>query len=156
MHAEQLLLELGQQAGIAQPLRFDAHGCARLMLNEALFINFEHDADADALHIYSALCEIPPQGREALYRKLLEANLFGSQTAGATLAIDDLHHEVVLCRSLALDSLAPAAFVQNVEQFIATAELWLRETQAQEGAPPTAQEASAAVAPLAHAAFLRA
>ena len=47
MHScDQLLLDLGQTAGLSQPLRFDDHGCARLMVGAHLALDFERDAEA--------------------------------------------------------------------------------------------------------------
>ena len=125
MHStDQLLLDLGQLAGLPQPLRFDEHGCARLVFDAQLGIDFERNADAGVIQMYSVLAPLPAEGREALFQQLLEANLFGADTAGATLAIDREMAEVVLCRSVAADGMAAAAFVQLVEQFTSAAEDW--------------------------------
>ena len=121
---DQLLLNLGQTAGLPQPLRFDAHGCARLVFDGALAIDFERDSDAGVLHVYSVLGDVPAEGREALYAQLLEANLFGAGTQGCTLAVDRDAHEVVLCRSVAAQGLSDALLVQHVEQVVAAVEVW--------------------------------
>jgi hypothetical protein len=121
---DQLLLNLGQTAGLPQPLRFDAHGCARLVFDGALAIDFERDSEASVLHIYSVLGSLPAEGREALYAQLLEANLFGAGTQGCTLAVDRDAHEVVLCRTVAAQGLGDAMLVQHVEQVVAAAEEW--------------------------------
>lgn len=125
MHStDQLLLDLGQLAGLPQPLHFDPHGCARLMCNAHLGINFERNTDAGLIHIYSVLGPLPAEGREVLYQQLLEANLFCAETGGATLAIDSLTSEIILCRSVAADGMGAADFVQLVNQFTDTAEDW--------------------------------
>ncbi|QXL83615.1 type III secretion system chaperone [Comamonas sp. NLF-1-9] len=121
---DQLLLDLGQSAGLAQALHFDDQGCARLMVDASLAIDFERDAEAGLIQICSVLAAVPARGVEALYRTLLEANLFGGDTAGATLAIDAHLREIVLCRSVPAETTSAAAFVKLVEQFIAAAEDW--------------------------------
>ncbi|CAN7238662.1 type III secretion system chaperone [Acidovorax sp. Leaf78] len=122
--ADQLLLDLGQTAGLSQTLRFDAQGCARLVFDTSLAIDFERDDDARVLQVYSVLGPLPAQGREALYRRLLEANLFGAATAGATLAVDGHTQEVVLCRTVDVEETGGPAFVRLVEGFVAVAEDW--------------------------------
>lgn len=126
MHStDQLLLDLGQMAGLPQPLRFDEHGCARLVFDSHLAIDFERNDDVGIIQVYSVLGPVPTQGsREALYQQLLEANLFGADTGGCTLALDSAMGEVVLCRSVAAEGLAASSFVQWVEQFVAVAEDW--------------------------------
>ncbi|QEA13173.1 type III secretion system chaperone [Comamonas flocculans] len=121
---DQLLLDLGQSAGLPQALHFDDQGCARLVVGASLAIDFERDAEAGLIQIYSVLAAAPARGGEALYRTLLEANLFGGDTAGATLAIDAHLREIVLCRSVPAETTSAAAFVKLVEQFIAAAEDW--------------------------------
>lgn len=152
MHScDQLLLDLGQTAGLSQPLRFDDHGCARLMVGTHLALDFERDAEAGVIQLYSVLGPAPAQGDAALYRQLLEANLFGADTAGATLAIDGPMREIVLCRSISAEGLAAPAFVQTVEQFIAAAEDWKERLAAHQpgaAAPGAAAEGASAAAPL--------
>lgn len=144
MHStDQLLLDLGQMAGLPQPLRFDQHGCARLMFDAHLGIDFERHADAGLIQVYSVLGPVPAEGRDALFQQLLEANLFGADTGGSTLALDSEMGEVVLCRSVATDGMAAAAFVQLVEQFASVAEDW-KTRLARHKAPAT----STAAAPL--------
>jgi hypothetical protein len=122
MDADQLLQTLAVELALPN-LRFDANGCARLAIDGAPALNFERDASG-MIHLYSVLCPQPPEGREALYAQLLQGNLFGTSTAGASLAIDELHREVVLCRTVSTDLMTGPAFVSMVEAFAAAAENW--------------------------------
>lgn len=122
MDSDQLLQSLGLSLGLSN-LRFDANGCARIAIDGAPAINFESD-DAGAMHLYSVLGLIPPEGREALYAQLLNGNLFGASTAGATLALDELHGEIVLCRTIITAQASGPAFSSLVEAFVAAAEDW--------------------------------
>ena len=163
--SDQLLLDLGQSAGLAQPLRFDEHGCARLLVDGHLAIDFERDDDAGLLQVYSVLGPLPAQGREALLMQLLQANLFGADTGGAALAVDGDTDEVVLCRGVAAEDLAAPAFVQWIERLVAVAEHWKDRLaawrpDADAAAGPNGGTAAAAAAPAPQAAplgaFLRA
>ena len=147
MHScDQLLLDLGQTAGLSQPLRFDDHGCARLTVGAHLAIGFERDAEAGVIQLYSVLGPLPAQGDAALYQQLLEANLFGADTAGAALAIDGPMREIVLCRSVGAEGMAAAAFVQIVEQFITAAEAWKEHLAAHQPAADDSRTSSPAPA----------
>ena len=123
MDADQLLNSLGIAMGLQQ-LAFDEQGCARLMFDGKLAVNLEHEAGSAVLQMYSVVGELPPEDREVLYAMLLKANLFGGETQGATLAVDPLQHEIVLCRTVALEGLPAAAFAAQVEAFVSTTEHW--------------------------------
>jgi hypothetical protein len=81
MKAEQLLNDIARTLGLPE-LALNDEGCARLLFDGQVAVNFENDPLAEKLHLYADLGELPLRGREALYRALLEANLLGAQTAG--------------------------------------------------------------------------
>ncbi|HVZ45063.1 MAG TPA: type III secretion system chaperone [Ramlibacter sp.] len=123
MDPDQLLQSLGLALGLPN-LRFDGNGCARLAIDGAPALNFERDGNG-AIHLYSVLGPLPmPDSREAVYTQLLQGNLFGASTAGATLAIDELHGEVVLCRTVVTEFTSAPAFSTLVETFVDAAENW--------------------------------
>lgn len=122
MDSDQLLQSLGVDLGLPN-LQFDKNGCARLAIEGAPALNFERDAKG-CIHLYSVLCPLPPEDREELYAQLLQGNLFGTSTAGSSLAIDEVHREVVLCRSIPADLATGPAFIAEVEAFVAAAEDW--------------------------------
>jgi hypothetical protein len=109
MDPDQLLQSLGLSLDLPN-LRFDGNGCARLLIDDAPALNFERDANG-AIHLYSVLAPLPPDGREALFANLLRGNLFGESTAGASLAIDEPRGEILICRTV-------------VEVFVDAAQNW--------------------------------
>ncbi|HZY20493.1 MAG TPA: type III secretion system chaperone [Ramlibacter sp.] len=152
MTADQLLIDLGQATGLPG-LRLDAAGCARLVFDGHVAVNLEHDPDARAMHLYTTVGTLPAQGREALYVELLQANLFGAGTHGATLAVDPAHHEVVLCRTVGLDDASGPGVLAVVEGFVAAAEEWITRLDARRAPAPAAEGAPS---PRELASFLRA
>lgn len=124
MDADQLLQSLGLALNVPN-LRFDENGCARLAIEGAPALDFERGSSG-ILHIYSVLGRLPPDGREALFGELLKGNLFGATTSGASLAVDFLHGEIVLCRLIATEQASGHVFAKEVEAFIAAAEDWAR------------------------------
>jgi hypothetical protein len=139
MDLDQLLQSLALNLGLPPDLRFDANGCARIAIDGAPALNFERDTAGSAMHLYSVLGPLPSEGREALYTQLLQGNLFGASTAGASLAIDELHGEVVLRCTVANESISAPAFASLVEAFVGAAEDWHdRLTRAPDATPDAA------------------
>jgi hypothetical protein len=133
MTADQLLRDLGLTMGLPD-LRFDANRCARVVFDGKTALNFEHDETTGLIQVYATLAPLPAQGREALYAQLLQGNLFGAQTGGATLAVDAEHHEVVLCQGAPVEDSTGTAFATLVERFVGAAEAWTQRLAT--AAPP--------------------
>jgi hypothetical protein len=125
MTADQLLDDLGLAMNMPG-LRFDASGCARLVFDGKTAVNFENESASGCVQLYCSLAPLPADGREALFQTLLQANLFGAKTQGATLAIDSQHHEIVLCRTLRTADATGTSFCDVVEKFVTAAEDWTR------------------------------
>ncbi|HVZ45061.1 MAG TPA: type III secretion system chaperone [Ramlibacter sp.] len=122
MDADQLLQSLSVALSLPE-LRFDANGCACLVVEGAPSVNFERDA-AGAIHLYCVLGPLPPEGREALYVQLLQGNLFGASTGGASFAVDPDYGELVLFRTIMTESMSAPLFISQVEAIVAAAEDW--------------------------------
>jgi hypothetical protein len=122
--AQDLLAAYGRIAG--QPhLRFEAHGCARLVFDDRLTVDLEVDDRASCVQVVGVLGPVPAAGREALYRALLEANHLGTATRGATLAIDAANNEVLLSRQVNLQQVSSGmAFGDLLNAFADTLEHW--------------------------------
>jgi hypothetical protein len=147
MDADQLLASLGLATGLDR-LAFDANGCARLVFDGRFTVNFEHDAAARAIQVYSVLAPVPREGREALFATLLQANLFGAATQGATLAVDGSTHEVVLCRMVPVEQATAASFAALVEAFVDSVEAWQERLAGGTAAAAATQPAGLAASPL--------
>lgn len=124
MDAAHLLLDA--YAGFAglPDLSFNEDGCARLRFGPDIAVNLEADAGGEAIHLYAVLGPLPPGARDTLYAELLESNLFGQATAGATLAIDAVQQELVLCRRAELDAGDVQRFARMLEDFADMAMQW--------------------------------
>jgi len=138
--AQDLLASYGQLVGLPG-LRFEPDGCARLLFHQSIAIDLEIDAGAGCLHAYGVLGTVPARGREALYRRLLEANLFGTQTSGATLAIDAVPQEVLLCRRVELATATAASFAEFLEDFARIIQQWQQKLGSGELAADSADAA---------------
>jgi len=123
MDAPRLLEHLARAMGV-EGLAFNADGCACLMFDGRIALNLESDPVAGRLHLYVELGSLPSRGREAVYRAMLEGNLFGAQTGEATLAVDAAKDAVVLCRTLWAEEVSATAFNEIVQAMVGCANVW--------------------------------
>lgn len=123
-HAESLLAEFGQLAGLPA-LTFEPQGSARLLFEGGIALDLEIDAAAGCVHASVILGGLPSQGREAIYRALLEANLPGEQAGGSTLSVDGQQDQAVLSRRIDLAAgLTGKSFGDTLNEFVNQAEDW--------------------------------
>ncbi|MEC4720747.1 type III secretion system chaperone [Noviherbaspirillum sp. CPCC 100848] len=125
MNASDLVAELAKASGLSN-LKLNEHGVARLAFDKGTEVDLEEDSAEGVLHLYTRVMTVPAEGKEALYSRLLEANLYCAETAGATLAVDGARNEVVLCRRLELASTDFTGFSQSLEKLVSACEA-LRE-----------------------------
>lgn len=124
MDASSLISLFGQEAGIALALN-DA-GTAALAIEGGPTLHLEHDPQADVLHCYVVIGLVPadPARRQGVFRQMLAANVFGRDTAGATLGLDEVAGELVLSRRLELPRADTAWLRATVESMAAVAQDW--------------------------------
>lgn len=123
MNIEDILKELGGQMGLPN-LKLDSNKVCRLIFDKKYTVDIEASEDLKTVHIYSALCIIPPEGREKLYEVLLEANLFGRGTGGAAFGLDLELGEILLSRTLIMEKTDYQDFVNILESFVNHVEAW--------------------------------
>ena len=76
------------------------------------------------LATWAEVCETQPEGREHLYRMLLEAMFMGSGTSGASFSIERGTDRIHLHRLDALASLDVQSFKGMLEKFVNVLEEW--------------------------------
>lgn len=126
MHPDSLLSELGTLAGVG-PLRLNDQGCAAVVFDQSITVNFEWNETSAQFLMYTVLGRVPADAGAGFFRSLLEANLFGAETRGAVLAIDGLENEILLHRTIAIESTSPAHFQTEVGQFVDAVEAWMEK-----------------------------
>ncbi|WP_174999247.1 type III secretion system chaperone [Rugamonas aquatica] len=122
MTPQNLVQELGQRLGIT--LTLDQAGLARLMIDNTLPVDFEHDESGDRLLVYSTL-GITPLGeeRETVFADLLSANLFGAELGPCSPALDMVRDELLLWFALDEQSDIDGA-MKALENLVAQTEHW--------------------------------
>ncbi|NEX17294.1 MAG: hypothetical protein C1943_11830 [Halochromatium sp.] len=117
----ELTRTLASRFGLSE-LAANQDGMIRLAFEGGIDVDIEPETEHDALHIYTTL---GPQSEDpAVLSRLLAANLFGKETGGAVIALDDFLKECLLARTFALSTLDPDAFLAALEDFVNYAELW--------------------------------
>ena len=137
MNPSDLIAELALRLKLSD-FALNENGLACLGVDETLEIHFENDQERNRLQVYSILGSVPAEGKEALFRQLLEGNLFGIETRNAILGIDDVTEEIVLSLALDCEKVGVDEFERIVSHFVATVEDWRRRLESSAGG---AQEA---------------
>lgn len=132
----ELLSEFGKEIGIPD-LTFDENGTCSLIFDDVV-VNIEKNTDDEKIFLYSNLGTIPPQQREAFYKKLLEANAFFKGTGGGTLAVDEHSNIVLFLYQVPVKSLDHGAFSKTMENYINIVEYWTEQVVKYPNAPSTA------------------
>lgn len=123
MTLEKLLEELARKMGLPT-LRLNAHGMVRIVFDKTVEVDIEAPLHAPVFHLVTLLGLAPREGREALFGKLLEANVFGHATGGATIAVDLESGEIFLHRSFDRYCTDAEFFVGAFAAFVDAAEEW--------------------------------
>lgn len=118
MTAQELLQELGNVLGI-KPQCGEAGTCRIFFDDDA--VDFE--AVDETFFLIAEVGSVPAGNREAVYARLLTANLFGAQTGGATLGLNEDKGIVVLHRALPLPS-DYAPFEAALVRFVKSLRYW--------------------------------
>ncbi len=150
MNLKDIIAELGKQMGLDN-VKLDENGLCRLVFDKNYIVDIEEAEDKKTVHIYSAIGIIPLEGKEALYTKILEANLFGQGTGGATFAIDPNLSEVILFKSLNIEKTDYQDFANELEEFVNWVATWtekIKSSDVQEVIPDNDQT-------IAHRGFIR-
>lgn len=127
MTFKEMIVALGKELGAKMEIEDDA--CAVSLGSEEgdqLTILLQGMDERGMVLTCADLGEPPPEGREALYQALLEANDLYGGTAGATLSLDSRTGHVRLQRFDDMDVLAEAGSARAFIAFADTAAAWKR------------------------------
>jgi len=123
MELAELMKELASELGLGE-IELEEDGGGRITIDDDLAIDLEGAEDGFGFSISATVGSIPGEGREAVFRELLEANLQGHGTGGAALALDSTLNEIVLCRSIPQDDLRFEVFDQELVTFVEALRMW--------------------------------
>jgi hypothetical protein len=128
--AHALISALGLALGEAS-LRMDEEGLAFLPLSNEFFLHLQADDQRQCFIAFAVVGSLPLQPPVRLLKKLLQANRFWRETAGATLSLDsEQPPRLVLADRYDWTGLDAEEFTERVNQFVDIlheARAWLEE-----------------------------
>lgn len=119
-----LLREFGERSGIPD-LVLDEENACRLSFDGRIEVDLNVEPELAEAHLSSEVGRVGDERQAAIYRELLEANLYWIGTGGATLALDGEAGRVILAYREPLEQLDLERFMQILEGFVNTTEYWL-------------------------------
>ena len=123
MELAELMKELASELGLGE-IELEEDGGGQITIDDDLAIDLEAAEDGFGFVISATVGTIPDEEREAVFAELLEANLLGQGTGGASLALDSTLNEIVLCRSIPQDDLRFEVFDQELVTFVEALRWW--------------------------------
>lgn len=126
MALKQFVERLRQDLGFEQALEANEDGTYSLRLEPDIDVTLKEDPDS--IMFYTRLAELPSRNQEAFLTQAMIANLFGKETGGAALGLDNEGERVVLLDFIA-SGLTYKAFHEKLEDFVNYADAWRQETR---------------------------
>ena len=122
MELKDLMEAFGAAFGLAN-LKPDETGIYNVKIDD-MKVSFASDPDSPRLVTWGEVGELPPEGREKLYRVLLESMYMGKATGGATFSIEEGTDKLVFHRTDPLVTLDFEAFAAMLDTFVNILEKW--------------------------------
>src|SRR4051794_22707547 len=121
MEIKELIAQLSQTLNMPG-LQLSEQGACRVQIENRLIVDIEVGDDGTSVHFHSVVGKIAQEHTGLFCKFLLEANLFGRGTAGASLGIDSHENEILLFIRLDCRSMEFAEFAGRLELFLRTAD----------------------------------
>jgi len=118
----------GKEIGLTA-LALNEEGICALTFDEKINVDILYRKEQDQLIFISKVGNLPIEGKEAFYMQLLKGNAFGTETAGASLGIDEEENAVILSYVLIASMLNYDLFKTVLGNFVDLAEEWLGKTE---------------------------
>jgi hypothetical protein len=129
MKLDELLKQLGAAIGLPQ-LRLEEGSC-RLVFDGALPVDVEEGDEENEAHLLSNLGPLPQESEKEgnYYRRLLQANHYGRETGGMTLALVPSEGQFFLCGIVPLNGVTVDSFSRLLAKFARESHRWILELE---------------------------
>ncbi len=97
--------------------------------------NIEKSEDEMQLTVYGIVAELPYDHREEFFLSILDANIWGLQTEGATFAVDVDRQEIILFRNFKVRDIQFEEFYGDLQKFLRVQQEWTEKLSAREYVP---------------------
>lgn len=136
MELTQILKEVNEHYGKEIFVLDDQESC-RALVGDGLVVEILHLPEVGRIMLYADIGREPQEGRDQVYRLMLQAQHLFQGTAGASFGLDGETGSVYLERPVSLATLTAESFVTDFEVFAQVALKWRK---ALEGFIPLAEE----------------
>ena len=123
MKLEEFMQELGARLGLGE-ISLDEDGGAQLVINDEIAIDIGSDETGNQITLSATVGRLSDENQVAVFQELLAANLGGSGTGGAALAIDIALSEIVLCRGIPCENVPFDVLERELNVFIEALRFW--------------------------------
>jgi len=120
------LRDLGQLLGLPQ-LEWDEQQSCTLEFGDDLSLTMYVDEDRPDVTLYTVLGALTAATPVSTWQQLMEANLFGSGTQGATLGYESGAELLYLTQRLPLETLTPQRWLSALQGFVSVGRTWQRK-----------------------------
>jgi hypothetical protein len=120
---DSLLQALGRLLGLPD-LAWDEQLSCTLSFGDDVHLTLYADDERPDLTIYTLIGELPAEAPADVWRALMEANLFGKGTGGATLGYEPDSQWVYLTRRLPAEGLTAQHWLNEIQEFVAACRQW--------------------------------
>ena len=142
MEFKELIGQFAAELGITDAVA-DETGIFHFAIDD-MTVSFEADDETGRMATSAKVGELPPEGREQLYRMMLEAMFRGEGTDGALLSIAHDSDTIYLHRIDSLADLDLDRFMAMLERFVNALEEWSKLLVDFREVIPTIERAAAA------------
>lgn len=123
MSLRDILQKLEKKSGL-ESLQFSKDGAISFVFNTHYTTTLEKSADERELTLYGVIGQLPFEDKERYLLMLLQANLFGRKTGGASIGLDPDTQEVILFRTFEVAHLQFDHFFEELTRFLGMQQEW--------------------------------
>jgi hypothetical protein len=120
---DSLLQAIGRLLGLPDLAWDEQHSCT-LSFGDDVHLTLYADDERPDLTMYTLLGVLPADAPSAVWRELMEANLFGKGTGGAALGYEPDSQWVYLSRRLPTEGLNAQQWLGEIQAFVSACRQW--------------------------------
>lgn len=118
---ETLIKSSVSQLGLQLPAQ-DEFGAYSIQLEDGFYLSIMSSQDPDYVYLATPISILDHLDNKALYRRALEANFMLIDTRGATLAIDSIANQLLICSSTRADHLDEETLSNEIRSIVSAAQ----------------------------------
>lgn len=117
------VVNYGKEVGIAD-LKLNEAGVCSLKFDKKIDVDIVYRKEQEQVILASPIGDIPPEGQEEFFKRLLITNAFGIENAGAILGIEEEENRIVLSYMFISSTFSFDLFKTVLANFVDLIEIW--------------------------------